>query len=143
MKKVNIIVALIAFLSVPFIASATGTDQKPSRNTEVANPTFNGRNPLDVNIDLPEEPPITSTKSAENQQYSLFPNPATNGNFRISAATDFEYTVTDLQGKEISKGYSNQQIALVQLPENAPRSVYTVLLKNSNGTITVKRIIKA
>jgi hypothetical protein len=143
MKKVNIVVALIAFLSVPFIASATGTDQKPSRNTEVSKPTYNGRNPLDVNIDIPDEPPINSTKSAKSQQYSMFPNPATNGNFRISAATEFEYTITDLQGKEISKGFSSQQIALVQLPESAPRSVYSVLLKNSNGTVTVKRIVKA
>lgn len=143
MKKVKSIIAVIAFLSVPFFALATGVDQKADKKNVVSETTSNGRNPLDVSIDIPIDPPITSAKGVENQQYSVFPNPATNGNFRISAAADFEYTITDLQGKEISKGYSSQQIALVQLPESAPRSVYSVLLKNSNGTVTVKRIIKS
>lgn len=143
MKKVKSIIAVIAFLSVPFFALATDVDQKADKKNVVSETISNGRNPLDVSIDIPIDPPITSAKGVESQQYSMFPNPATNGNFRISAAADFEYTITDLQGKEISKGYSSQQIALVQLPESAPRSVYSVLLKNSNGTVTVKRIIKA
>ena len=143
MKKVKSIIAVIAFLSVPFFTLATGTDQNADKRNVVSETTSNGTNPLDVSIDIPVDPPITSAKGAEGQQYSVYPNPATNGNFRISAATDFEYTIADLQGKEISKGYSSQQIALVQLPESALRSVYSVLLKNNNGTVTVKRIIKS
>lgn len=143
MKKLTIILAAIAFPSVPFLASASGTDQKADKRNTVTETTSNTRNPLDVAIDIPVEPPITSVKGTENQQYSMFPNPATNGNFRISATTDFEYTIINSQGKEISKGNSFQQNAKVQLPDNSARAIYTVLLKNSNGTITVKKIIKA
>jgi hypothetical protein len=143
MKKLTIILAAIAFLSVPFLASASGTNQKADKRNNISETTSNSRNPLDVAIDLPEEPPITSVKATENQQYSLFPNPATNGNFRISATTDFEYTIINSQGKEISKGNSSQQNAMVQLPDNSPRAIYTVLLKNSNGGITLKKIVKA
>jgi len=142
MKKTTSIIALLAISISPIICQANGIKGNNNNGSNTQQPSTNmAVNPGDANYQGPVEPPITSVEDKAALVFSVFPNPATNGNFRISAASEFEYSLFDLQGKTIAKGKSDTSLATVSVPENKNRDIYSLLIKTSSGKVITKQII--
>jgi polyhydroxybutyrate depolymerase len=86
--------------------------------------------------------PTGIKESATTEAFSIFPNPASDQlNLRMNegATANYEYSISDLSGKEVMKGFADFENGLSTMNVNLNSGLYFMTLKNDHHT-TVQKI---
>jgi hypothetical protein len=81
---------------------------------------------------------LASLSNMDEMLISVYPNPVIGNAITIEGLTDFNWIITDLQGKEYSTISDGNQIDVSKLTNG----VYLIRIETELGNTIVKRIVK-